>query len=138
MGSRSKFTKFTAQADRMDDLQIFSLSDQKLSNSYNLIGSGTATQIRDKIMMSLVWSEEYYKNQSASYLLKLLIGLCWLRDHKSVKLHLGLLHECCSNIAKLQALASLVPFEEEAVLRHFEACVDFLNSSDNFRPAPRF
>lgn len=128
-----KFTQTVAQCDRINDLQIFSLSDQKLSHGYNLIGSGTATQLRDKIMMSLVWSEEYYKNQSASYLLKLLIGLCWLRDNRNLSVHLGVLLECCNNVDKVQKIAAMVPFEEETIKRHFESCVDFLNSTDNYK-----
>lgn len=128
-----KFSKFVADSDRMDDLQIFSLSDQKLSHGYNLIGSGTPTQIRDKVMMSLVWSEEYYKNQSASYLLKLLIGLCWLRDNQGFNVHLGVLLECSQNVAKLQKIAGNVPFEEETIKGHFESCVDFLNTAENYK-----
>lgn len=128
-----KFSNFVAKSERVEDMQIFSLSDPKISHGYNLIGSGTANQLRDKIMMSLVWSEEYYKNQSSSYLLKLLIGLCWLRDNKNFKLHLGELYECCKNVDKLQNLAGQVPIEEEGILSHFESCVDFLNSSDNFK-----
>ena len=128
-----RFSKYVAECDRIDDLQIFSLSDQKLSHGYNLIGSGTPTQIRDKIMMSFVWSEEYYKNQSASYLLKLLIGLCWLRDHKGFALHLGTLNECCSNVARLQKIGDLVPTEEVTVKGHFESCIDFLNTTDNYK-----
>lgn len=128
-----KFSKYVAKSERIEEMQIFSLSDPKISHGYNLIGSGTPNQLRDKIMMSLVWSEEYYKNQSASYLLKLLIGLCWLRDNNNFNLHLGELYECCKNVDKLQTLAAQVPIEEETILSHFESCVDFLNSSENFK-----
>lgn len=40
-----------------------------MSMPYNLILVGTATQLRDRIIQSLNWSEEYYKNQSGSFLL---------------------------------------------------------------------
>jgi hypothetical protein len=76
-----KYIAFAKAASRLDDLHIFNLSDLKNSSTYNLIQDGTATQLRDKIMLSLNWSEEFYKNQSASFLLRLLIGLCWLRDN---------------------------------------------------------
>lgn len=69
-----KFSKLVIDADRADDLQIFSITEKQMSLPYNLIEDGTATQLRDRIMSSLNWSEEYYKNQSASYLLKLLIA----------------------------------------------------------------
>nr|BFD66167.1 hypothetical protein HAGR004_11890 [Bdellovibrio sp. HAGR004] len=48
-----KFSKFVAASDRIEDLQIFYLSDQKLSIPYNLIEDGTPTQLRDKIMLAL-------------------------------------------------------------------------------------
>lgn len=128
-----RFTKQVADCNRIDELQIFSLSDQKLSHGYNLIGSGTPTQIRDKIMMSFVWSEEYYKNQSASYLLKLLIGLCWLRDNKGFPLHLGTLNDCCTNVDKLQTIGDMVPTDEAVIKGHFESCIDFLNTTDNYK-----
>jgi hypothetical protein len=71
-----KFTGFPQAANRADDLKIFSLESLSTSATYNLVGRGTQTQLRDRIMMSLNWSEEYYRNQSASFLLKLLYGLC--------------------------------------------------------------
>ncbi len=63
-----KFTQFAAQAGRLEDVAIFSISNEKISKPYNILGLGTANQLRDKIMLSLNWSEEFYKNQSASYL----------------------------------------------------------------------
>ncbi len=91
-----KFSKYVAQADRINDLQIFLLTEKKLSMPYNLISDGTATQLRDRIVLSLNWSEEYYKNQSSSFLLKLLILLCWLRDNQQLKFNIGTILSCSS------------------------------------------
>lgn len=79
-----KFKKYAKDANREHDLQIFSLNHPD-SIHYNLISEGTATQLKDKIMTALTWSEEYYKHQSSSFLLRLLIGLVYLRDvlHKT-------------------------------------------------------
>lgn len=128
-----KFSKFVADSDRIEDLQIFSLSDQKLSIPYNLIEDGTPTQLRDKIMLALNWSEEFYKNQSASFLLKLLIGLCYLRDHQSFRFHLGTILEATTRPEFVEELSLRVPESERRVKSALEECFNFLNGADNFK-----
>lgn len=128
-----KFSKFVADSDRIEDLQIFSLSDQKLSIPYNLIEDGTPTQLRDKIMLALNWSEEFYKNQSASFLLKVLIGLCYLRDKQSFRFHLGTVLEAASNSEFIEGLSLKVPESERRVKSALEDCYNFLNSQDNYK-----
>lgn len=133
MDTIMKFTHYLADCDRLGDLQIFSLSDQKMSMPYNLIQDGTATQLRDRIMMSLTWSEEFYKNQSASYLLKLLIGLCWLRDHQQLKFHLGTILKAVSQINFVQDLAQLIPDSQSTVKELMEECYKMLDSNDGYK-----
>lgn len=128
-----KFSKFVADSDRIEDLQIFSLSDQKLSIPYNLIEDGTPTQLRDKIMLALNWSEEFYKNQSASFLLKVLIGLCYLRDQQSFRFHLGTVLEAASSSEFLESLSLKVPESERRAKAALEDCYNFLNSQDNYK-----
>ena len=128
-----KFSKFVADSDRIEDLQIFSLSDKKLSIPYNLIEDGTPTQLRDKIMLALNWSEEFYKNQSASFLLKVLIGLCYLRDKQSFRFHLGTVLEAASNSEFIEGLSLKVPESERRVKSALEDCYNFLNSQDNYK-----
>lgn len=128
-----KFSKFVADSDRIEDLQIFSLSDQKLSIPYNLIEDGTPTQLRDKIMLALNWSEEFYKNQSASFLLKLLIGLCYLRDRQSFRFHLGTVLEATNRPEFVEELSLRVPESERRVKSALEECFNFLNGADNFK-----
>lgn len=127
------FSKFVADADRINDLEIFSISDQKVSIPYNLIEDGTPTQLRDKIMLSLNWSEEFYKNQSASFLLKLLIGLCYLRDHQSFKFHLGTILEAASKSEYIEELSLQIPEFEKRAKTVLEDCYIFLNSMDNYK-----
>jgi len=128
-----KFSKFVADADRINDLQIFSLSDQKLSIPYNLIEDGTPTQLRDKIMLALNWSEEYYKNQAASFLLKVLIGLCYLRDRHLFRFHLGTILEAASRTEFIEELSLKIPEGERRVKSAMEESYNFLNSQDNYK-----
>ena len=128
-----KFSKFVADADRINDLQIFSLSDQKLSIPYNLIEDGTPTQLRDKIMLALNWSEEYYKNQAASFLLKVLIGLCYLRDQNSFRFHLGTILVAASHAEFIEELSLKIPESERRVKSAMEESYNFLNSQDNYK-----
>lgn len=127
-----KFTQYAAQADRLDDLKIMSLTDMKVSAPYNLIANGTATQIRDRIMLSLNWSEEFYRNQAASFLLKVLIGLCWLRDRQTRPLHLGELHRIVSNRTYLGDVCGLLPLEAARERDIFQEAVLFASNADNW------
>lgn len=127
------FSKFVADSDRINDLEIFSLSDQKLSIPYNLIEEGTPTQLRDKIMLALNWSEEFYKNQSASFLLKILIGLCYLRDRQGFRFHLGTILESTCRAEYVEELSLRVPECEQRAKRALEECFNFLNASDNYK-----
>lgn len=127
-----KFSKYAAEAGRIDDLQIFSLSEKNMSIPYNLISDGTATQLRDRIVQSLNWSEEYYKNQASSFLLKLLILLCWLRDHQDYRFHVGTILNCCSNVQVLIDFGNKVPMAEVKMKSIAQGLVDFLKDKESF------
>ncbi|GIL17075.1 MAG: hypothetical protein BroJett040_08260 [Oligoflexia bacterium] len=125
------FSKLVLEADRINDLQIFSLTEKQMSTPYNFIEDGTATQLRDRIMSSLNWSEEYYKNQSASYLLKLLIVLCWFRDNKNTIFNLKSILEGASSLAYIEKLALEIPQDEDGVFRAASDCRAFLKDNEN-------
>lgn len=127
-----KFSQYVAQADRLEDLRIFSLTEKEMSLPYNLILEGTATQLRDRIVNSLNWSEEYYKNQSSSFLLKLLILLCWVRDHKKKGFHLGTILECTSDIKKLIELGNEIPPTETKLKTYAQSLKEFLETKEHF------
>lgn len=124
---------FASDANRLNDVRIFSLSDEDISVPYNFIGSGTPTQLRDRIMTALNWSEEFYKNQASSFLLKLLIALCWLRDHKGQHFHLGSVLTYASRPEALMEISELVPQDAVKVRDMIEDCYSFLNQSDNYK-----
>lgn len=128
-----KFLSYAKEVDRLNDVELFSLTDLNNSTSYNLIQNGTATQLRDKIMLSFNWSEEFYKNQSASFLLKLLIGLCWLRDNIGLNINLNTILSCTQSLDFITALNDRIPDDAIQVKRTFESCFEFLQSNDNFK-----
>lgn len=126
-----RFKQYAKEVNRERDVQIFSISDRKISGSYNLILDGTATQLRDKIMLSFNWSEEYYKNQSPSFLLKLLIGFCYLRDNSDFRFTLGTILSCLGKLDFLEALIEKVPDSESRIKFIFEECYEFMRVNEN-------
>ena len=128
-----KFSNYAKDNDRGEDLMIFSLTDKNLSVPYNLVENGTATQLRDKIMISLNWSEEFYKNQSASFLLKLLLGLCWIRDNTEFVFTLATILKATESFEFIQNLALLIPDEHLKEKQALEHCFSFLNGNDNYK-----
>lgn len=127
-----KFSQYVAEADRINDLQIFSLTEKNLSTSYNLIADGTATQLRDRIVQSLNWSEEYYKNQASSFLLKLLILLCWLRDNQQLKFNIGTILNCASSNQAVIDFGNKLPMAEIKMKSLAQGLVDFLKDKESF------
>lgn len=127
-----KFSQYVAEADRINDLQIFSLTEKNLSTSYNLIADGTATQLRDRIVQSLNWSEEYYKNQASSFLLKLLILLCWLRDNQQLKFSIGTILNCSSSSQLVIDFGNKLPMTEIKMKSLAQGLVDFLKDKESF------
>jgi len=127
-----KFTKYVAESNRLEDLRIFSLTEKDMSLPYNLVLDGTATQLRDRIINSLNWSEEYYKNQSSSFLLKLLILLCWVRDHRKKGFHLGTVLDCVSDIKKLTELGNELPIHEMKLKSYAQSLKEFLESKEHY------
>jgi conjugal transfer pilus assembly protein TraD len=129
----TNFANFAVQSGREKDFQNFSLGDHQYSMAYNLLGEGSATQIRDRIMSSLTWSEEYYRNVSSSYLLRVLIGLCFLRKSKGLVLHLGTLLKACEDQDFLKSLYNQVPEPEAAVKAAIKDAATFIGVPDQLR-----
>lgn len=128
-----QFTSYVREAGRLADLKVFSLAAHDNSSSFNLLNNGSATELRDRIMGSLIWSEEYYKNQSAGFLMHLMAGLCWLRDNRSLKIDIELIVRCSKDIACIAELAKQIPSDLDRVRMRLEEAHSFLSSSDNFK-----
>lgn len=134
-GDRETIEQFTSDvraAGRIDDLKVFSLSAHDQSANYNLLSNGSATQLRDRIMMSLNWSEEFYRNQSASFLLRLLTGLCWLRDNRDMRIDVALILKCAKSPDTIEGLLKQIPIEREREFELMDEARLFLAVSDNF------
>lgn len=128
----NKYKEFAKLSNRLDDLQIFSLTDLSISSKYNLIADGTATQLRDRIIQSLNWSEEYYKNQSGSFLLRLLTVLCWLRDHQGFVFSLETILNCCNDPNKIVTFGNKLPTTQTKLRSLSQSLLDFLKEKDSF------
>ncbi len=130
-----KFKKYAKDANREQDLQIFSLNHPD-SIPYNLISEGTATQLKDKIMSALVWSEEYYKHQSSSFLLRLLIGLVFKRDVLHKTFGLGDVLKYARSVDALEELfieiSKIKTQQSQKTLIHIEDLIQFLKVKENF------
>ncbi|WP_374032868.1 type IV secretory system conjugative DNA transfer family protein [Bdellovibrio bacteriovorus] len=118
---------------RKEDLRIFSLSNPEISGNYNLLGNGTATELRDKIVSSLVWSEEFYKSQAMVYLLKLLVVLCWRRDSLKVPIDLFEVLKGISSEEFMQDLCLSVPSGEVKVKTVAEDCYHYLAKKEAYQ-----
>ncbi|QQR81256.1 MAG: TraM recognition domain-containing protein [Deltaproteobacteria bacterium] len=59
-----RVTAVAKSAGRLDDLQILSMPFPESSNYYNPLARGIPTEIKDKIISSNIWTEEYYKKFS--------------------------------------------------------------------------
>lgn len=127
-----QFTSYVKAAGRLDDLKVFSLSAHDQSASYNLLSNGSATQLRDRIMMSLNWSEEFYRNQSASFLLRLLTGLCWLHDNRALRIDIALVLRCTKSPDAIEEFLKQIPIEREREFELMDEARLFLSGSDNF------
>lgn len=74
-GDLENFIKILGMADvqeRLKDVLFFSLSHTDLSHTYNPFLHGNPTEIKDKIISSFIWTEEFYKKSSESVLLTIL------------------------------------------------------------------
>lgn len=128
-----KFTKYASDCGRASDLNIFSITEKEFSVPYNILGDGNATQLRDRVIGSLSWTEEYYKNQSSSFLLKLFLILCWLRDNKGEPLNIATVLKCCESIDWLVDSCNRVPCDQLQIKVISQNLLEFLSDKENYR-----
>lgn len=126
-----QFTSFVRDAGRLQDLKVLSLSEHEASTGYNLLSRATANQLRDKVMKSFEWSEEFYKNQASGFLLKVLTGLCWLRDNRSQEFGLHELHACVDKPKAIQKVLTEIPIDSGRARVMMEEAFTFLSSTDD-------
>lgn len=121
------------EAGRLDKLKFFSCANPEISTHYNILKRGNANQLTDRIMSSLIWSEEFYKNESKGLLLKVLIPLVWIRDNTSYKPHLGNLLSAIKTPDYLAELKSMIPPERTNIVAHLEEVDRYLKDKDLYK-----
>ena len=121
------------EAGRLEKLKFFSCANPEISSFYNILGRGNANQLADRIMSSLIWSEEFYKNESASILIKVLIPLVWIRDNTDFKPHLGTLLAAIKNPDSLMDLKRMIDAKEVSTYSHLEEVDRYLREKDTYK-----
>ena len=69
---RNKILYIVQKQKREDDFYFFSLSHPEKSNTYNPLFRGNATELKDKLVNSMNWSEEFYRRVAEQAALTLL------------------------------------------------------------------
>lgn len=69
---RKLYTYHKKYNDKDQEIKLVNLADPDFSNTYNPLFRGNAIELKDRIMDSFHWSEEFYKTRSESTLLTLL------------------------------------------------------------------
>lgn len=118
-------------AGRLDDLYVFSCGNPEISSPYNVIAKGTANQLKDRIMGALNWSEEFYKNEASSFLLKLLRGLTVVRDTMGKSFDLATVLTCADDPKQILGVINDLPESAYEVKDQLQALVGYLSRYDN-------
>jgi hypothetical protein len=100
---------------RLEDLQIIDLSRPEISCGYNPLIRGNASELKDKLMSTIEWSEPYYKKMAERYLLNIMRALVELRDQSHLIPTLKDVHLALSTPKALITLASQLPDSGEAI-----------------------
>jgi hypothetical protein len=82
-------TGLSESSGRRDELMMISMSDPKLSHTYNPIQYGSETEITSQIMNFLTWSETFYKDVAESGLMIIIKALCFRRDNAGKSFYLN-------------------------------------------------
>lgn len=111
---RGDFLNLAHQANRMNDFMLIDLSHPEKSYGYNPLLFGNATELKDKIIGSIEWSEPHYKRTSESALLTVMRGFVWVRDHKNL---VPTLDDVLVSLSSLQGLNALTEIVEDADIK---------------------
>ncbi len=130
--TRIEISDYAHLAKRESSVQLFSISNPSISTTYNPLSSGSATQFRDRIMTSFNWSEEFYKNEAGSFLLKILLVLVYLRDHKSGRLDFFELYKTLTEYEFIYELTQQIPNEEVRLKDFAISCFEYIKDRSTY------
>lgn len=101
---KEDFRALCQMAGRDKDLVIIDLSNPQFSAGYNPMLVGNATELKDKIVGAIEWSEPYYKKVSERVLQTVLRGFVNLRDQQGLITNLD---DLLVSISSVQGLTML-------------------------------
>ncbi len=113
---------------RRKDFYFFSLAHPDKSNTYNPLLRGNATELKDKIVGSMVWSEEFYRRMAEQAALAILNALLITKK----KVRFRTLHACLTDIESLKTLSDKT--KEKSLVLH----EDLVKMVNNFKDNQKF
>lgn len=116
---------------RENDLLIFNTNDLKATEHYNPLKNGNATQLKDLIIGSLVWTEDYYKKFAEGFLLRLLVLLVRLRNDGKLTLDLHTIYLSVSNPKFLANITSLLDPSSSELAPEAHELSEFIKDKEN-------
>lgn len=111
---REDFRSLCKMAGREQDFVLIDLSHPEKSYGYNPLLFGNATELKDKIIGAIEWSEPYYKKVSERTLLTVLKGLVYVRDQKGM---VSTLEDLLAAITSVQGLTVLAEQVDELSIK---------------------
>ncbi len=107
---------------------FFSLAHPKDSHSYNPLLRGNATELKDKIIGSMAWSEEFYRRMAEQAALTILKALLLTNQ----KVRFKTLYACFTDLASLKMLSDKTGAKNRALQ------MDLVHMINNFRDNRKF
>jgi type IV secretory pathway TraG/TraD family ATPase VirD4 len=113
---------------RLGDFYFFSLAHPEKSNTYNPLLRGNATELKDKIVGSMAWSEEFYRRMAEQAALAILNALILTGQ----KIRFRTLHACLTDLGSLKTLSD----QTGAIDKNLQ--LDLVNMINNFHDNRKF
>lgn len=108
---------FAQAANREKDLVVIDLSKPEASVGYNPLLRGGASELKDKIMSALDWSETYYQKISERFLLHIFNALVVVRDVQGLIPTLSDVFECLNYPEALETLSAKISKDNPIVAK---------------------
>ena len=114
--------------NRGKDFYFFSLAHPKDSHSYNPLLRGNATELKDKIIGSMAWSEEFYRRMAEQAALTILKALLITNQ----KVRFKTLYACFTDLGSLKMLSDKTGAKNKVLQ------MDLVHMINNFRDNRKF
>ena len=115
-------------AGRLGDFYFFSLAHPEKSNTYNPLLRGNATELKDKIVGSMAWSEEFYRRMAEQAALAILNSLILTGQ----KIRFRTLHACLTDLESLKTLSDLTGAKDKNLQLDLVAMINNFHDNRKF------